>query len=608
MAVTVTIAGTDRSANVSDVSIDWKLNARSTASLSMQSEDGSYRPTVGQEVIINRGGSPIYGGSIDEFTERREWPTPMIRYDVVVVGYERRLDKRVVNQICFGRQFFTTNSISDIFTFSSGFNPFQNGDTVRLQTAGTLPGGTNSTTTYYVINRTGTTCQLSISSGGAAVNLTNDGTGDHWMLYTAGTAVKSMVNFYGVFEGLTVGTIEDGSGIEFTAEYARIADIIDSIAQLSGKVWYVTATKAVNMVARNTFAAPFNVSGSTGLLADPAPSFRITREEYLNAVYLRISETAFALELVNFTGNGSSKKFQLSTPIKSIADDGVTVNGAAQTLGVYGVDTGKQWYYTPGDRWIIQDPGGTALSGSQTLAVNYRAYGFEHVFAEDTGEQSARAAIESGTSGEYEGVRQDESIVSETAADIAAAAALDGSKAIAIEARYATYLNGLLPGQTQTINLPSHSINASFLLDEVSARWARAFDVDLYYTVRALSTTRLGDYLTVFKSFVGGGSSSGAALSGGSGGGGGGGGSILVHQVALVDGPGTTTISYAPVTGGLLIVEITQSAVGGRQVAWSADFHASSPIDIPMAANSVITLSFAEITGTWRHFAAGVLR
>jgi hypothetical protein len=608
VAISVTIAGVDQSAKVTDVSIDWKLNARSTASLQMISRDGTYRPAVGQEVIVNRAGSPIYGGSIDEFTERREWPTSAIRYDVAVVGYERRLDKRVINQICFGREFFTTNSISDIFTFTSTANPFQNGDTVRLQSAGTLPGGTNNTTTYYVVNRTGTTCQLALSAGGAPVNLTNDGSGDHWMLWTAGTAVKSLVNFYGAFEGLTVGTIEDGAGIEFTAEYARVTDIIDSLAQLSGKVWYVTGSKAVNMVARNTFSAPFNISAASNILAEPAPSFRITREEYANAVFLRISETAFGPTLTSFVGDGSRKKFALSIPIKSIGEEGVTVNGTIQTLGVYGVDSGKQWYYTPGDRWIIQDAAGVALTPAQTLFVTYTPHGLQHTFADDAAEQSARASIESGTSGKYETVQQDDSIVSQAAGDTAAAGILDGSKAIAIEGRYATYLDGLLPGQTQTINLPSHAINTSFLIDEVSARWAQAFDVDLYYTVRALSTTRLGDYLSVFKSFVGGGSSSGAALSGGSGGGGGAGGSVLIHQVALPDGPGTTTISYTPVTGSLLIVEIAQSAVGNRQIAWSADFHASSPVDIPMNASSVISLSFVEIGGAWRHFAAGVIR
>lgn len=47
----------------------------------------------------------------------------------------------------------------------------------------------------------------------------------------------------------------------------------------------------------------------------------------------------------------------------------VTVNGAAKTFGVYGVDSGRDWYYVPGGLMLMQDAAGTPLTLSDTLVV-----------------------------------------------------------------------------------------------------------------------------------------------------------------------------------------------------------------------------------------------
>lgn len=48
---------------------------------------------------------------------------------------------------------------------------------VRVSSTGTLPGGLSADTAYYVVSPSGSTSQLSTSSGGAAVNLTSTGSG-----------------------------------------------------------------------------------------------------------------------------------------------------------------------------------------------------------------------------------------------------------------------------------------------------------------------------------------------------------------------------------------------------------------------------------------------
>lgn len=48
----------------------------------------------------------------------------------------------------------------------------------------------------------------------------------------------------------------------------------------------------------------------------------------------------------------------------------VTVNGQARTVGVYGVDTGRDWYWLPGTALLIQDPAAAPLTASDTLVLN----------------------------------------------------------------------------------------------------------------------------------------------------------------------------------------------------------------------------------------------
>jgi hypothetical protein len=67
--------------------------------------------------------------------------------------------------------------------------------------------------------------------------------------------------------------------------------------------------------------------------------------------------------------NGLVRNFPVCAPITSVSS--VTVNGVAKTVGVLGVATGKDWYYTPGHQSLIQAEGAPALTASDTLNVAY---------------------------------------------------------------------------------------------------------------------------------------------------------------------------------------------------------------------------------------------
>lgn len=72
---------------------------------------------------------------------------------------------------------FTADASTDYITSTS--HGLLNGDLIHVETTGTLPGGLVDGTDYYVINKTTSTFQVSLTSGGSAVNITSIGTGTH---------------------------------------------------------------------------------------------------------------------------------------------------------------------------------------------------------------------------------------------------------------------------------------------------------------------------------------------------------------------------------------------------------------------------------------------
>lgn len=75
---------------------------------------------------------------------------------------------------------FVVNAASDIISNSNGPHNLINGDAIVLTTTDTLPAGLSTNDFYYIINRTNTTFQVSLTKGGAAVNIINTGVGTHY--------------------------------------------------------------------------------------------------------------------------------------------------------------------------------------------------------------------------------------------------------------------------------------------------------------------------------------------------------------------------------------------------------------------------------------------
>jgi len=127
-----------------------------------------------------------------------------------------------------------TAAVTNIIT--SAAHGLVNGNTVKLTTTTTLPGGLSLATTYYVISATTNTFKLSLSSGGSEVDITDTGTGTHSFYaysfakfsgYTTTSSRKTKV--YNVSRAgfvaeldliqISVATMSAGAKVDFTLYY-----------------------------------------------------------------------------------------------------------------------------------------------------------------------------------------------------------------------------------------------------------------------------------------------------------------------------------------------------------------------------------------------------
>lgn len=555
---------TDRIRAADALSISWRRGAVSDARIWAQSLDGSWFPSVFQNVRVEVNGSVAWRGTVDAFkTSKPNHLDTLLVHELSCVGLEKSLNKRILTNANFSRTPVEVNAAGDSLRILGSVNRFELGDAVKVRCDGTMAGGLSASTVYYIRSLSTTTVQLSTTPAGAVVDITSVGSGQHHLFWCAGSIVKRLIPSG---EGLAAGTIRNGAGMEnFSTEYTTVFDAIEQLASASGYVWYIDpAALLLNFVPIAEFSAPFAIDEvTTADVLAPGISFDTTRERYANRIFGLPDESLRPLSLNTVNGDGVSRAFSVLFPIKSILS--ISRAGSAQTVGTYG-DTTAQWTYDPNTHFIYQNPSETILGVGQSISVQYYGLGTLAREAEDAPEQLSRGLFERAvTTGS----------TNYADADAASATELANSKPIGIVAEYSTLTPGLRPAQGQTITYPSCGIAATqFAIEAVTATWQE--NTDFLYRVVAHGGTRIPGFIEAFRAFLGSTASSGSAVGGVSGGGGGTEvGSIREHTVTLSSGAldVQSPSGFVPDTPGKLIFQtIIQDATGGHVPVWGAHY------------------------------------
>lgn len=315
-------------------------------------------------------------------------------------------------------------------------------------------------------------------------------TGEPTAAPSGSPATSNPVN--GVFTGMTVKQIAqyimtnalgsdgldldpasvDGPVIpEFTVSYAQCGDAYDQLIKAGSDGttilhWYTDPLKTVHIEDQASISAPWDVSDTQSpqsLQSGVACTW--DRSEYTNRVFVRLGAFITDAAPTTFNGDSSTRTFQLARPAATAPT--ITLNAASQTVGILGVDTGKDWYWNKGSQTITQDPSGTILTPSDVLVVTVAEFDTAIVLSTNQPAVDESSAIESGT-GFYERVEQT-SVPSTTTDGQTLAAAIAAQYGIIPKRLEAsTYRPGLRIGMKQHVTIAAFDIDSDFVIDSVS--------------------------------------------------------------------------------------------------------------------------------------------
>lgn len=481
MALVITIDGVTTAIDEGTLDLAMVANGIDRLSCAVSSADGSVRPEMDDPVTVSKDGTTLFGGLIDTPSEAGFMGDGL-------TAITTRIDALDYNQL-------------------PGF---------RLVT-GTFPGGSL----------------------------------EDWL-----TWILPYLTPYGVTLDPAQAT---GPTIpELVYDDTSLATAFADVERLSGWTRDIDASKVLGMYEPGTVAAPFNILDGDGHI-DGDLTIEPSRESYANRVILKFTEQArAAYAFLRTTGNFSNgetavvggKTYTFEAVLTDV-DGHVQIGGdaeaslnnlaAAITLGgTPGTDYAASMtlnaqvtaYWQAADMMkavaLTAGAAGNSIGCTHTCAAAdwvtegnvptvTLTFGADAALTnrvqapdpatEPTAEQTAHGLREVSVS-------KADCYDTATAESLAAAELAWRIASVASTARYATYTDGLRPGQTQTINSAIRHVNASFLITEVRVR-----DVfsKLRYEVTAVEGTAvLGTFRDDYQAWAGPSSSSASAsVSGG---------------------------------------------------------------------------------------------
>jgi hypothetical protein len=313
---------------------------------------------------------------------------------------------------------------------------------------------------------------------------------------TCGYVVDDLYDNYLAGEGVTIGLIQDGPTIkEAVINYVRVSDAFNALAEKANFIWFIDEDKALYFMSRETVPAPWTLTAED-ILVDTG-SVDKSNPLYRNQQYIRGGKALTSLQTETRIGDGTATAFTMGYPLAK--EPTITLNSGAQTVGIKGLDTGKDWYWSKGDSVVTQDSGGTVLETTDSLVIQYYGQYDLIVQSTDYAQVVVRAAIEGGT-GIVEDVTDDTSVTTEDSGFELAAAKLTKFSTDAKRFPFRTLREGLEPGQLLTIDYPLLGFNDDELL--IESVNISITETQYIYDVVAIEGPAMGSWSQFFASLA----------------------------------------------------------------------------------------------------------
>jgi hypothetical protein len=301
-------------------------------------------------------------------------------------------------------------------------------------------------------------------------------TGHRWYTNQAGGAIIRDLNAYCLTgEGFTASNTVDGPIIDYIEfNYATVRDAISAICERTGYFSYFDPDGDIHYFERTANAAAAITEDDALVDATVTGS----DEAYANRVYVRLGEyvadpeTETSIGVESLRGDGSTRLFQTTYPIASAPT--ITVGGVAKTVGLYQIDTGKQWYWSVNSATLHQDSSEPVLTHpAYLLSVTYQPRRPQVITpdpakgTQNSAEIDARSVLEGGT-GYHEALIEASEAGTAQDADALGTAWLAEHDSAPESVEVTVKTIGLKAGQYRPVVLPTLGVNGSYLLESVT--------------------------------------------------------------------------------------------------------------------------------------------
>lgn len=325
---------------------------------------------------------------------------------------------------------------------------------------------------------------------------------------TVGDIVADLVTEYLEAKGILLAnaTIDSGPPVEAAVfNYRTAGQVLRDLAQRADMWFRVDYDKNMFFVARETFTAPFTLDGTRFI--DGSLALDDFNPRYRNAQYQVGGRDTTDLQIEQVKGDGKTRSFPVGFPIvkEPLIEVDTGAGLVAKTVGIKGVETGKQFYWTKGSEIVTQDTSETILDDTDDFVqVSYFGEYQLVTRSEDAAEIAAQLARQDNVGdGVVEAVDLDTSPNSRQESFEKGASALQKYARPAGLLSYDTLEAGLEPGQQQVCNLPSLGITPSdeaLFIEEIEVRVLMADPVDVVIrNVRCAQGPSTGSWVQFFR-------------------------------------------------------------------------------------------------------------
>ena len=319
-------------------------------------------------------------------------------------------------------------------------------------------------------------------------------------------------------EGISIGEIIPTSPERIITQgfSCSLNNLFDQCATFAGYTWFISSDKKFYFIPRTTYSAPFNIEK----VGDNYPYVRnntITvvsgNPEFRNYQYIRGGKETTDAQVEGDMGTGEKTTFTVAYDIAEKPGVTVSYNGGnyvTKTVGIRGVESGFDWYWSVGTNTISQDmlavyklqPPSTGYAGDK-IRITYRGQYDIMACTLDYESVLDRIDVEGGGTGYVENICDDTTMKRSVDAIFKANAMLDKFAMVGDKISYTTHEKGLAAGQMQYITSPEHGlVNVECLITSVKTRDESGYTwyditaingpVDDYWTKVFLSLAKLG--------------------------------------------------------------------------------------------------------------------